>query len=109
MEKRKIVSRQLYDYILCGYLLDRNIDAFAKNVGKYYKLDVKLPKYYREALVLYTHLRANPVIVFHDNIMDADFQDMQDIAKKTSDKLLRKEQVKETYSDTYWYYYMYNK
>ncbi len=103
------VSQQLYDYILCGYLLDRNLDAFAKNVGKFYKIDGKLPKHYREALVLYTHLRANPVIIFHDNIMDADFQDMQDIAKKSSDKRLKKELVRDTYIDTYWYYYMYHK
>ena len=107
MIKKGYPSRQLYDYIICADLMDKNLDAFVKDIRKYYKIGINIPKHYREALTIYTHLRANPVIVYHDNIMDADFQDLQDLIKKNPDLRLRKNAIKDTYSNTYWYYYMY--
>ena len=88
-------------------MLDKNLDAFVKNIGKYYKVNSKLPKHYREALTLYTHLRSNPILVYHSNVMDADYQDYQDMERNNPDKTLRKNDLHESYGNTYWYYYQY--
>lgn len=78
------------DYLLCGYLLDKNLDKFVVHLPRYYHVDSLLPKHYREALVLYTHSRSNPKLVYHDAVTDADYSDYQDleknIPKRWSDK-----------------------
>jgi hypothetical protein len=107
IEKHHLAKSPAKDYLLCGYLLDKNIDAFVRNVGKYYKLNGHLPKHYREALTLYTHLRSNPIFVYKNNVMDADFQDYQDMERKNPDKVLRQNNLHDTYGNTYWYYYQY--
>lgn len=96
-----------YDYILCGYLLDKNLDAFVRALPSYYKIDERLPKHYREALTLYTHLRTNPVLIFHSSVMDTDFQDFTDLQSQYSDKTLRKNYVHDIYGNTYWFFYFY--
>lgn len=99
-------SKQL---ILCRYLLDKNLDGFVENIGKYYKIDsTNVPKHFREALTLYTHLRSNPKIIYHSSVMDTDFQDYQVMEHKYSKKTERQDALYETYGNTYWYYYQYN-
>lgn len=97
------------DYELTALLLDKRIDEFASAVGKYYILDSNLPRHYREALVLYTHLRSNPKAVFHDPVMDADYQDMLAIQRTTADIKERESLVRDTYGNTYWCYFLYSK
>ena len=67
-----------HDYLLCAYLLDKRLDDFAHEVGKYYKVDSIFPKHYREALILHNHLRSHPVVEYHDNVLDADYKDFKD-------------------------------
>jgi len=95
------------DYLIIAYLLDRNLDAFVHMVGKYYKLEGSLPTHYREALILYTHLRSNPVMVYHNNVMDADFQDYLQLYHSESNNAIRKTKLRDTYGNTYWYYYQF--
>ena len=66
-------TKESNDWLLCAYLLDCDVDAFAHNITKYYRLDSHLPKHYREALILYTHLREHPYLVYPDAVMDADY------------------------------------
>ena len=102
-----VVSRQVVDYKLCGLLIDRQIDRFAREVSKYYPLDDHLPKHYREALVLYTHSRSNPVVVYHHAVTDEDWRNLQELEKRFPDATERKGRVEEQYRGTYWYYYRY--
>lgn len=97
------------DYLLCAYLMDKKLDAFARNITKYYEVNdsVQLPKHYKEALILYTHSHSNPCIVYHDNVLDADFEDMQKLEKSIADACERQTALRDTYGNTYWYYYMY--
>ena len=97
------------DYLLCGYLLDRNIDAFAANVTKYYEVNdsVALPKHYKEALVMYTHLRSTPRVIYNNNVMNTDFEDFQKLEKSVADERERQTALRDTYGNTYWYYYQY--
>lgn len=103
------LNRIAIDYLLCGYLMDRNLDAFVANIGKYYVVNdsAALPKHYKEALVLYTHLRSSPRIIYNDNVMNADFQDYQKLENSIADRQERKTALRDTYGNTYWYYYQF--
>jgi hypothetical protein len=105
--KHKLAKKPVIDYILCGYLMDKKLDEFAREVCKYYNIKAKLPKHYREALILYTHIRSHPFLIYKNAVTDADFQDLLDITKQNADKLLRKNIIRDSYGNTYWYYYWY--
>ena len=90
------------DFVLCSYLLDRKIDAFALKVKRYYDLDSSLPKHYREALVLYNHLRSNPVVAYKHEVTETDFADFQKLVRECS---RNKARLRDVYGNTYWYYY----
>lgn len=96
------------DYLLCGYLLDKNLDNFVVHLPRYYHVDSLLPKHYREALVLYTHSRSNPKLVYHDAVTDADYRDYQDLEKKYPEKMVRQTKIRDIYGKTYWYYFHYH-
>ena len=95
------------NYYLSGLLIDRQLDRFAQEIGKYYALDDQLPKHYREALVLYSHLRSHPVVVYHHAVTEEDWRTLQELERQYPDPSERKVKVAEQYHDTYWYYYEY--
>lgn len=109
LERSGLAMKSVTDYILCGYLLDKNLDAFVREVKKKYNIaSPTLPKYYREALTLYTHTRSNPSMVYHNEVLDADYSDFQALEKKYADKAECAAYVRDTYGNTYWCYYFYN-
>lgn len=113
MQKRDSVDdKRIADYQLCGLLLDKRIDEFAHELQIYYAendtLDIdRLPRHYREAMTLYTHLRSHPVIIYRHSVMDEDWNNLQELESQYSDKTERKVKVEEQYRGTYWYYYKY--
>lgn len=100
-------TRAVADYRLCGCLVDRDLDTFARLLPKYYTVNDSLPRHYREALVLYTHQRTHPALVYHDNVMDTDFADFQKLEDAYPEGNARKLAVYEQYFGTYWWYYLY--
>lgn len=110
IERNGLAMKPVADYILCGYLLDKDLDAFVDAIKRKYNIaSPSLPKHYKEALTLYTHLRANPALVYHDEVMDADYADLQKLSRSYADMRVRESYVRDTYGDTYWYYYFYHK
>jgi len=107
--KDTIVSKQVADYRLCGLLIDKNIDQFAKEISKYYPIDDNLPRHYKEALILYTHQRSTPVLEYHNSVTDENWRNMQELENKYPDYTERKGKVYDLYRPTYWYYYKYCK
>jgi hypothetical protein len=106
-QKDSVPHKVVTDYRLCGYLIDRQIDRFATEVGRYYTINDSLPKHYREALTLYTHLRSRPVVVYHNSVMDEDYDNLLQLERQYSDVTERQVKVEEHYHGTYWYYYKY--
>lgn len=102
-------SSPVRDYILCGYLLDKKLDSFVKSLLKCGIKDFSsLPRHYREALILYCHTHSGHVITYKNATMDADYMDMRALGMKymlSPDE--RRASVKDTYGNTYWYYYYY--
>ena len=94
-------------YYLSGLLIDRRLDRFAREVGKYYTLDDHLPRYYREALVLYAHRTSHPAVVYHHAVTEEDWRNLQELKRQYPDPSERKVKVSEQFRDTYWYYFEY--
>lgn len=97
------------DYLLCGLLVDRDIDGFVRELPRYYAINDSLPLHYREALTLYSHRRSAPRIVYHNQVMDTDFEDMQKIEDAKTNLQERRLAVFKQYFGTYWWYYDYGK
>lgn len=95
------------DYVLCGYLVDRDIDRFARELPRYYAVNDSLPRHYREALTLLAHQRANPSVVYRDEVMETDYRDMQALEGQYAVETERRLAVFEQYGHTYWWYYEY--
>lgn len=106
-----LASRQarpvLGDYVLCGLLLEKQIDQFVRQLPDYYPVNDSLPKHYREALVLYAHLRSEPLLVYRHTVTEEDYSDLRKLESKHPSYSDRKEQVREKFGQTYWYYYKY--
>ena len=108
IESNGLAMKPAVDYILCGYLLDRDLDGFVKTVLRKYDVSSpSLPRHYKEALTLYTHLRSNPSIVYHNEVMDADYADFQKLGRTYVDKTVREAEIRDVYGGTYWCYYFY--
>lgn len=102
-----VVNKTVGDYLLCASLIDRQLDRFVAMLGRYYAIDDHLPKHYREALTLYTHLRSHPLVVYHNSVMDEDYANLTELERQYADDTERKGKVEEQYRGTYWYYYRY--
>ena len=110
MRKRSLCKALLRDYELCGYLLDKDIDRFAEAMLAYRLFDInRQPKHYREAMVLYTHMRSNPIMKYENTVMEADYQEFMNIIKQTTDPAQRKAIAEASYGTTYWFYFFYGK
>ena len=111
-QRDSAVNQRVADYQLCGLLIDKKLDAFAKALVDYYSKEDTLvidglPKHYREAMTLYTHLRSKPIVVYHNAVMDEDWKNLQELEAQYPDFSERKGRVEEQYRGTYWYYYEY--
>lgn len=110
LDRNGLAMRSVADYILCGFLLDKDLDSFVRMVMRKYNItSPSLPKYYKEALTLYTHTKSTPAIVYHNEVLDADYSDFQALEKQYKDAAERASYVRDTYGDTYWFYYFHQK
>lgn len=106
VNKSKYANKDSRDWLLCAYLLDCDLDQFAAALPRYYKVNKPLPKAFREALVLYNHLRKRPLIIYKEPTMDADYEDFKKVYYQTSNATARLSNVKDNYGSTYWFYYL---
>ena len=112
LRRDSVDDKKIADYQLCGLLLDKRLDEFVSQLKTLYSendtlIIDHLPKHYREAMTLYTHKRSNPILVYHNSVMDEDWSNLQELESKYPDLVERKGKVEEKYRGTYWYYYEY--
>jgi len=108
LHQQKKATPAAHDYLLCGLLMDKRIDEFARRLPKFYAVNDSaptLPKHYREALTLYMHQRSNPVLTYKDEVMEADYADMREMMKGNMKNATNVSRVRDTYKNTYWFYY----
>ncbi|MBR5656112.1 MAG: hypothetical protein IKW98_05450 [Prevotella sp.] len=105
IHKIHMAKEPAHDYLLCAYLLDKRLDDFAREIGNYYKVDSFIPKHYREALILHNRVRSHPIVEYSDNVLNADYKDFLMLTREKTSNRERKNKVRDTYGNTYWYYY----
>ncbi len=94
------------DYLLCAYLLDKDLRSFVKLLGKCYVVNEKMPQHYREACVLYGKLTGT--MMYSDPAVEADYADFLSVMRANRNPVLRKSALRDSYFGTYWYYYYEN-
>jgi hypothetical protein len=106
LQRRDSVNNMaIADYLLCGYLIDKQLDRFAQEIPRYYPMKANLPKHYCEALALYAHSRSNPSVVYQVPEVEENYANYQEMKRQYRDPKERKTRVSEEYRGTYWYYY----
>ena len=102
-------TKAAIEYQLCGMLIDKDLDGFVNLLMKTHKIDETLPLHYREALILYTHRRSSPKVVYRNTVMDTDYDDMQRLEAETKSPGERRIQIYKQFSGTYWEYFDYHR
>ena len=102
-------TKAAVEYQLCGMLIDKDLDGFVNLLMKTHKIDDTLPLHYREALILYTHRRSSPKVVYRNTVMDTDYDDMQRLEAETKSPGERRIQIYKQFSGTYWEYFDYHR
>lgn len=98
------------DYLLTAYLMDCDLNSFACTLKEVDNDSLQsLPKHYREALVLYRHLHRNPIVNYTQPELETDYQDFQELIKKYPEGTLRNSAIRDTYGNSYWYYFFTNR
>lgn len=95
---------QINDYLIATLLVNKHIDSFAHVVKS---TAPQLQKHIKEAIVLYQHIRTNPVVTIRDNLTETNYADFMAIRKSATQDAAKKLTLKAQYGDTYWWYYYY--
>lgn len=109
--KRFLMRRKSFDYKLCALLAERDLDGFASlltskvNVNDTTACDT-LPRHYKEALVLYQHLRSKPITAYVDPVLETDYRDMRDMQRGCATNEQRRMSLQRNYRNSYWCYYV---
>lgn len=109
LAERDTVAQAVVDYLLCGYLLDKRLDRFAEALPAYYAVNDSLPLHYKEALVLYAHVRTHPVLVFSEGAIVANYDGFQDCRARCKPHSVEQySRCRDMYGHTYWFYYYFH-
>lgn len=92
-------ARTNVDYVLCRFLMDRDLPSFVRVLKRYHKPSRSLPKHYGEALILYSHEYGNHGIAFEDENMEGKYARFVELDRMHGGSLEME------FGDTYWYYY----
>ncbi len=108
--KKFLKRKKSFDYILCALLADRNLDKFAQTLSARVNVNDSLardtlPRHYKEALILYQHLRSRPITSYQDPVLEADYNDMMSMQRECSSIDERKHLLNVHYKNNYWSYF----
>ncbi|WP_417130590.1 DUF6057 family protein [Parabacteroides faecis] len=106
-----VYDKKLADFVLCSYLLDKNLNEFLKAFYYFYKNEKYIPVIYQEAILI--GARSNLQILDYFSIPDAlkeRFLAYQSFCKANRSKISvsGKESRNVCYTKSYWYYYDFN-
>ena len=98
------------DYLLCTYLINKDLENFAETLPKYYNAEKELPKHYAEALILYKGRSREENFGELDSLkiddgIKVDYNDF--LAMMRAKKPMKEKQadIRDNYFGTYWYFY----
>lgn len=94
------------DYYLSALLLEKQLDRFMQAVPDFYLPEDTLPRYYREAVVLY-HAQRNDSVSVSDSLMLKRFDAYRQLQRQAASPLEERNRMRREFGDTYWWYYDY--
>lgn len=99
----------LADYYLCSLLLKKKVRLFAETLPRFYNVEgdlTRLPKHYKEALVILKRYTMNPAVLINDVPTETNYSDFLEELKKYPNPHIRSNYARRLYGNTYfWYYY----
>lgn len=95
------------DYYLSALLLDKQLDQFMHTIPDFYLPEDTLPRYYREAAMLYHVQRKDTLFPVTDSLMSVRFQAYRELQRKADSSLEERNRMRREFGDTYWWYYDY--
>lgn len=102
--RRGTVTPVAGDYLLCAYLLDRDLQSFVKALPLFYNVGDSMPAHYREAYLLYCERYKQRDTLIAQS-MRADYADFLDVMRTNRAPVVRDAAIRDAYFGTYWYYY----
>ena len=110
-EHDSIPTPQVAQYLLCSYLLDKNLDKFSDFIVQIYdSMTTSLPRHYQEAIVLNAYLQDPQDSTYqtwpiYDEFAQFGNQKSQYASQGISSA---RNSCLEVFSHTYWFYYYFN-
>lgn len=96
------------DYYLSALLLDKNLEEFATAVNDFFEPEDTLPRFYREAMVLYHSQRSDSVaLAARDSSCVRRFMEYKEKGKEYVSAKERENWLRRHYGNTYWWYFDY--
>ena len=109
LSQRPSATAAAKDYLLCAYLLDKNLDAFVTVLPRCHEVNDNLPLHYKEALILYNRLHTTPAITYKNSVIETNLNDFLHYGMQYTHATERSNQCRRMYGNTYWWYYYYQK
>ncbi len=97
------------DYYLMALLAERRLVDFADKIFEFYNVGDcnRLPKHYREALMLYAHILPSFDVAVDDTAMRERLCNMMQQAREYGNSSMCSYLMRLSYGDTYWWYFLY--
>ncbi|WP_455672896.1 DUF6057 family protein [Phocaeicola sp.] len=95
------------DYYLSALLLDKKLDKFASVTDASFFEQDTLPRYYREAVILYKDTHPDYAREVKDTLMIQRFEEFTKRQAEFASPAEEKNQMRREFGDTYWWYYHY--
>lgn len=105
--REEVGKHTALDYYMSALLLDKKLDKFVSAVDTYCFEQDTLPRYYREALVLYKQVRPEYSKEIKDTLMMQRLEQFLARQKEFSSSIEEKNRMRREFGDTYWWYYRY--
>ncbi|MCR5269475.1 MAG: DUF6057 family protein [Prevotella sp.] len=109
IERDSFATKAVADYVLCGFLMDKNLKAFVHALPRYYEISdsVSLPRHYQEALVMYRSNQGDTIVAHRDSVVYEQWTAIRDLKKQFPKVSERRVRALENYRGSYFYYYLY--
>lgn len=99
------IDRNGSDYLLCQLLMDRNLPEFIDQLTAHHLINAELPRYYREAVILFNDLYPDYSIKYVDDDYMARYKAFGGIMYQDIPEKKKMFESHRNFSDTYWWYY----
>lgn len=103
----EVAKHTALDYYFGALLLDKKIENFTSAIETYSFEQDTLPRYFREAIVLYKHIHPEYINEVKDTVTVSRFEEFNTRRKGFTSLVEEKNRMRRDFGDTYWWYYYY--